>query len=181
MEIAQCVELTSTVTIFGNRSWLTKAWKNLLLNVLTDFLWLTKIFETFFFFNDVIFSRLLVLRSVVLFVFCCVLFYFFFYLFLCFFVLFYFCLYVLCYVVLFYICLFCFVFVCSVLFCVLFLFCRLFIFLCTIIPVAIEYVQCIVSWSWYSNIDVFLKLFSVKFCQISPEPRQFHYIIHLVA
>ena len=50
MEIAQCVELTSTVTIFGNRSWLTKAWKNLLLNVLTDFLWLTKIFETFFFF-----------------------------------------------------------------------------------------------------------------------------------
>ena len=104
-----------------------------------------------------------------------------FYLFLCCLVLFYFCLYVLCYVVLFYICLFCFVFVCSVLFCVLFLFCRLFIFLCTIIPVAIEYVQCIVSWSWYSNIDVFLKLFSVKFCQISPEPRQFHYIIHLVA
>ena len=181
MEIAQCVELTSTVTIFGNRSWLTKAWKNLLLNVLTDFLWLTKIFETFFFFNDVIFSRLLVLKSVVLFVFCCVLFYF------CFI---YFCVSLSCFIFVCTCCamLFCFIFVyfvscLFVLFC--FVFCFYFavflLFLCTITPVAIEYVQCIVSWSWYSNIDVFLKLFSVKFCQISPEPRQFHYIIHLVA
>lgn len=126
MEIAQCVELTSTVTIFGNRSWLTKAWKNLLLNVLTDFLWLTKIFETFFFqwrniFSSACFEICCFVCFLLRFVLFC------FYLFLCCLVLFYFCLYVLCYVVLFYICLFCFVFVCSVLFCVLLLFCRLFI------------------------------------------------------